>query len=256
MNSPNDVAAWQKPAADTPPDLDARGLDVGGLIPFSAVDYPGQMAAVVFVQGCPWRCRYCQNTHLQTRPAPAPHSWRSVLTQLERRVGLLDAVVFSGGEPTIDAALPAAIEQVRRLGFRVGLHTACISPQRLGALLPRLDWVGFDIKAPFARYASVTGVPGSGERARRCAELILASGVAYECRTTVHPALLSPQDLLDMARELANMGVRHYVLQRFRAQGCADASLNDSMGAAPYPDEQTIAALRPLFERFMLRGDT
>ena len=79
--------------------------------------------------------------------------------------GLLDAVVFSGGEPTLQAGLLDAMLEVRELGFKIGLHTAGMYPQRLAAILPLMDWVGMDVKAPFADYARITGTPGSGERA-------------------------------------------------------------------------------------------
>ncbi len=117
-------------------------LRVGGVQRFTSIDYPGALAAVVFVQGCPWRCVYCHNPQLQSRqvpqPAPAP-AWPDLLAWLGCRRGLLDAVVFSGGEPTADPALPQAVDEVRALGFRVGLHTAGMLPRRLRTLLPRLD---------------------------------------------------------------------------------------------------------------------
>ena len=229
-----------------------RQLQIGGVAPFSATDYPGQLAAVVFVNGCAWRCSYCHNPHLQSRKQPAQVSWRETRDFLERRVGLLDAVVFSGGEPTTDPALPDAIADVRALGFRVGLHTACIYPDRLARVLPLLDWIGFDIKAPFSRYAAITGVRNSGDPARACAKAIIESGVAYECRTTVHPFLLPPDVLLDLARTLAEMGVANYVLQAFRAVGCEDAALK--AGAVHgYPDAATVAAVAQLFGRFAVR---
>ena len=229
-----------------------RPLNVGGFTPFTATDYPGQLAAVVFVQGCAWRCGYCHNPHLQERPVQSPLDWHDILATLARRRGLLDAVVFSGGEPTLDPALPDAMRAVRELGFKVGLHTACIYPDRLRAVLPLADWVGFDVKAPFDDYQAVTRVPGSGVAARECVEAILASGVAYECRTTVHPALLSPDALLRMADELRAVGVTDYVLQQFRPQGCADPTLRLATGA-PYPDDATFAAVRRRFATVLLR---
>lgn len=227
-----------------------RPLNVGGFTPFTATDYPGHLAAVVFVQGCAWRCGYCHNPHLQVRPPRSPLDWRDLLAILERRRGLLDAVVFSGGEPTTDAALPEAMRQVRALGFKVGLHTACLYPERLHAILHLVDWVGFDVKAPFADYETVTGVPGSGVPARACVAGIIASGVASECRTTVHPALLPPTALLAMADELSALGVRHWVIQQFRAQGCAEAGLTS---AAAYPPDALMAALRGRFGKVLLR---
>src|SRR5450759_3498739 len=104
----------------------AKQLKVGGVTAFSATDYPGKLAAVIFVQGCPWRCGYCHNPHLQTRTRTSPTAWADVLLLLQRRVGLIDAVVFSGGEPTMDPALAEAMREVRALGFGVGLHSAGI----------------------------------------------------------------------------------------------------------------------------------
>jgi pyruvate formate lyase activating enzyme len=185
-------------------------LRVGGVQPFTSIDYPGALAAVVFVQGCPWRCRYCHNPQLQPRQVPQPSAvpaWPELLAWLGSRRGLLDAVVFSGGEPTADPALPQAVDDVRALGFRVGLHTAGMLPRRLRALLPQLDWVGLDIKAPLADdplHARVTGVrvgtPRGATAVRESLAALQASGVAFECRTTAHSALLSGAALESIGR--------------------------------------------------------
>jgi len=198
-------------------------LRIGGHTPYSATDYPGCFAAVVFCQGCPWRCRYCHNPHLLSTGSPSAVEWGNVMKFLERRQGLLDAVVFSGGEPTLQKDLAEAARAVKGLGFKVGLHTAGVYPERLHKLLPLLDWVGMDIKAPFSDYEHITGVTDSGWKARTSARWILDSGVDYEFRTTVHSALLSQDALALLGRELAAMGVQHYVLQEFRQQGCAGA---------------------------------
>jgi len=232
----------------------AASLRVGGITPFTATDFPGRFAAAVFIQGCPWRCGYCHNPHLQPR-GRGQLTWSDVRELLERRAGLLDGVVFSGGEPTIDPALPDAMEEARGMGLRVGLHTACIYPRRLEQVLPLVDWVGFDIKAPFAAYQRITGIAGSGEPARECADMIIASGVAHECRTTLHPELLSAREVEGMAETLAGMGVRHYALQSFRAQGCADAALRASatISRASVLDGEALARIAARFETFVLR---
>lgn len=166
-------------------------LAVGGLVPFTTIDFPGRLAAVLFCQGCPWRCSYCHNPHLQPRSPPAPGniwSWQQVLAWLASRRGLIDGFVFSGGEPLLQSALPQAVAEVRALGFATALHTAGIYPQRLAAVLPLLDWVGFDVKAPFDAYAPIVGCHG-GPAARESLKLLLASGVAYDIRCTVPPQL-------------------------------------------------------------------
>lgn len=200
-------------------------MRVGGFVPLSMTDYPGELAAVVFCQGCPWRCGYCHNPHLIPADGPAAHAWSDIRAWLGGRRGLLDAVVFSGGEPTLQRGLAEAMQEVRALGFKVGLHTGGAYPERLQALLPLCDWVGLDIKASFGRYDEVTGVPGSAARVRASLAALVASGVAHECRTTVHRSLHALHDLLALAEELLAEGVECYVLQPFRAQGCQDVGL-------------------------------
>ena len=199
-------------------------LRVGGLARWSSCDWPGQLVATVFLQGCPWRCRYCHNRHLLPVHGDDEIAWREVLAFLETRRGLLDGVVFSGGEPTVQAALPEAIRAVRALGFRVGLHTGGAAPERLKAVLALLDWVGFDVKASFDDYARITGVAGSGAAARTSLKHLIDSGVACDLRTTVHPALLDDAALARLADDLATLGVTSR-LQPFRASGCIDAEL-------------------------------
>ncbi|MBZ0092858.1 MAG: anaerobic ribonucleoside-triphosphate reductase activating protein [Sulfuricellaceae bacterium] len=221
------------------------------MVPLTTTDYPGGLAAVLFCQGCPWRCAYCQNTHLIPPKGERELAWSDVLAFLRRRIGLLDAVVFSGGEPSLQQAIVAAARQVRGMGFKLGLHTAGPYPERLAEVLPELDWVGMDVKAGFADYAATTGVPGSGAKAQASARLLLESGIAHEFRTTWHPALMSAERLRALARTLAGMGVRRFALQAFRATGCADAGLN----AAPAVriDEEMLAELAQMFAEFVYR---
>lgn len=203
----------------------ASDIAVGGFSPLSTCDWPGELVATVFCQGCPLACRYCHNADLIPPGPGIGPTWPGVLSILERRRGLLDGVVFSGGEPTLQKALPNAVAAVRAQGFRVGLHTAGPYPERLARLLPDLDWVGFDIKAPFADYERITGVAGSGERARQSLVALAGSGVAFELRTTVHPLLLGDADLARLDADLALLGLGPTQRQPFRSQGCQDATL-------------------------------
>ena len=158
-------------------------LRVGGLARCSATDYPGKLAAVVFCQGCAWRCGYCHNPELRSARGAREIPWGDVRAFLEKRRGLLDAVVFSGGEPTQQPGLAAAMREAKAMGFLVGLHTAGIVPRRLAEVLPLVDWVAMDAKAPLADHARVTGMRGSARRAKQSLELLLASGVAREVHT-------------------------------------------------------------------------
>jgi len=200
-------------------------LVVGGLTPFTTIDFPDRLAAVIFCQGCPWRCAYCHNPHLLPSRQPAGRPWQEVASWLASRRGLLDGVVFSGGEPLLQRKLADAVGEVYALGFAVALHTAGAYPQRLKMLLPRIDWVGFDVKAPFDGYRPVTGSDG-GERARQSLAILLASGTPYEVRCTVDERLLTVDALCRMAKQLAAAGVSRLILQARRNDQGQTVTLN------------------------------
>lgn len=221
----------------------AAPLRVGGLTPLTSIDFPGRLAAVVYTQGCPWRCSYCHNPELLDANAPTALDWPQVLAFLNKRRGLLDGVVFSGGEPTLQGSLPAALQEVRAMGFQTALHTGGMYPERLSALLPWLDWVGLDIKGPQQRCDAITTVPGSAAKAWQSLRCLLDSGVAYECRTTWHAGLFSTAELLALADDLTALGVTHWALQECRTPGTMAWHLT--------PDQ--LALLGTKFAAFTLR---
>lgn len=227
------------------------GLRVAGLAKLSTCDWPGMLAATVFCQGCPWHCRYCHNPELIPPGGPAPVPWQQVLSFLRRRRGLLDAVVFSGGEPTMQLGLIPALRAARDLGFATGLHTNGAYPRRLAAALADglLDWVGFDIKAPPGRYQHITGSPVAARQALVSLRLLLAAEVGYEVRTTVDPELLDEPALTQMVELLHAAGVRVFCLQSARPAPGDQPSL-----AAPVQFSPTlIARCRQLFPTFTAR---
>ncbi len=231
----------------TPPKL-------GGVVPFSSCDYPGHLACVVFISGCPWRCHYCHNPHLQTRhKGPTQPSWDDTLAWLKTRQKLLDAVVFCGGEPLAEYWLPQMMQDARALGFKIALHTGGAYPARLKQCLPLLDWVGFDVKAPFADYEQITQTRNSGHAARTSLQLLVESGVPFECRTTIHPALHNTSSLLQLAATLAVQGIQSFVLQPFRASGCTSAQLLQQPVPPDWPDANTLTRLRQLLPGTQVR---
>ena len=205
-----------------------RPLRIGGLQAMTTLDYPDHLACVLFCQGCGWRCRYCHNPQLIPACGSEEKPWAEVLAFLEQRIGLLEAVVFSGGEPTLQSALPDAIAQVRALGYKVGLHSAGIKPKLFRQVLPLVDWVGFDIKALPEQSTLITGVEGSGKANWKSLDHLLESGVEHECRTTVHWNLFDAERLWDMAQRLRARGVERFVVQCVRTARMLDASLADS----------------------------
>jgi pyruvate formate lyase activating enzyme len=230
-------------AADLDRPTASRAFRAGGVVPFSTTDWPGHLAAVVFAQGCPWRCRYCHNPHLVPVQGEDERDFDRVLAWLGSRKGLIDGVVFSGGEPTAQPALASALDDVRALGFATGLHTGGMYPRRLPEVLPRLDWVGLDVKAPKDEYESVTGIPRSGLGAFVTLAILMQSTVAHEVRTTVHPTVTPPDMLERLAHELADAGVTRWVLQPFRAQGCGDYALKQAAPNGAHVDDDLVARL-------------
>ncbi|WP_339503126.1 anaerobic ribonucleoside-triphosphate reductase activating protein [Pseudomonas silesiensis] len=230
----------------------SRMLRVGGMVPLTTIDYPGQLACVLFCQGCAWRCRYCHNPQLIPPRGTEEVDWRRVLAFLQRRQDLLDAVVFSGGEPTLQDALPDAMDEVRALGFRIGLHSAGIKPAAFAKVLAGADWVGFDVKALPEDCQAITRVEGSGSANWRSLEHLLASGVDYECRTTVHWHLFEPARLLVLAQRLSQLGVKRFAVQLVRTERMFDPLLSSDSAQALLPE--LWAAMRELFPAFVLRG--
>lgn len=209
------------------------GLVIAGVTPFSTVDWPGKLVATVFLQGCPWNCAYCQNFAIIDPTAPAGYDEADLWELLTRRHGLLDGVVFSGGEPTRQAALLPAMQQARGEGFSVGLHTGGAYPHRLAQILEGglVDWIGLDIKALPQNYPQVVGRPGAtkaGANAWESLDLVLSAYAArtlpdYEVRLTVYPGDktmdTTPEQAPAIARALRDRGVEKLALQTARPEG-------------------------------------
>jgi pyruvate formate lyase activating enzyme len=201
--------------------MTADDLAIGGYEPFSTVDWPGKLAATVFLQGCPWRCTYCHNPALQDPRAPSVIAWASIRGHLSERRGRLEGVVFSGGEPTRQAAVVEAMDEVRQWGMGVGLHSAGCYPARLASVLEHVDWLGLDVKALPERYDIVTGVGTAGEKAWAALDVALEWGGELEVRVTVDPTVHSRWHILTMLDQLEARGAPRPVLQEARATGAA-----------------------------------
>lgn len=218
-------------------------MKIGGLQKFSLLDFPGKIAAIVFTQGCNFRCPYCYNPEL-VEPSlfTEPLDEKEIFTFLEKRRGRLDGVVITGGEPTLQSDLFDFISRVRDLGFSVKLDTNGSHPDILQSLLARgvLDYVAMDIKAPLTgrktdpenRYASLTRSSVKSDDIRKSINLILTSGVDHEFRTTVTTGCLQREDFVNMAK--AVKGANKYALQKFVNAKALDPGL---LNTKPPSDE-------------------
>ncbi|MCR5224937.1 MAG: anaerobic ribonucleoside-triphosphate reductase activating protein [Alphaproteobacteria bacterium] len=222
-------------------------LLVGGIISLTTVDYPGHLAAVIFMQGCTWRCKYCHNQHLQSILPKESLPWEDILNLLSSRKGLLEAVVFSGGEPLLQDALADAIADVKKLGFKVGLHTAGAFPDKLAKIVSSLDWVGFDVKHSFKDYDKIVSVPNQGDLARKSLEILIASNVDFEVRMTLHESI-ETSSIVEVLKEISSMGVKQVVLQK-----CRDK--NEKVVEHPiFSDKLLLEDLSKYFDSLSVRG--
>ena len=222
-------------------------LRIGGITPFSTIDWPGKLTCVAFLAGCPWRCPYCQNFALQSAHA-ARLTDTDLFGFLDARRGLLDGVVFSGGEPLAQPGVVDAARHVREMGFGVALHTCGVYPALLREMMPYLDWVGLDVKAPWEDYDTLTHGCDSAMAVRESLALLVASGVDLEVRTTWHPDLLGTQDITGIAHELARCGVRNWAVQAYRHVGTSGELANATVYPQDLPQD-----LPALFETFEFR---
>lgn len=231
-------------------------MKVGGLQKFSLIDYPGKIAAIVFTQGCNFRCPYCYNPEL-VDPArfSEPLDEKEIFSFLEKRRGRLDGVVITGGEPTLQPDLLEFIRLVRDLGYCVKLDTNGSNPEILQTLIGQgvLDYIAMDIKAPLTakkgeeegRYASVTRSFVKDDDIRRSINLILSSGIDHEFRTTVTTGCLQRGDYLKMGK--AVKGARKYALQKFVPAKVLD---EDLLNSRP-PSDEDLEALRRALGKYV-----
>ena len=206
-------------------------MRIGGFQKVSLIDYPGEIGAVVFCQGCNFRCPYCHNPELVN---PVLFSEcipeEKIFSFLSSRVGRLDAVTVSGGEPTIQKDLPTLLSWLKNKGYLVKLDTNGSMPGVLERLIAekKVDYIAMDIKGPLKKYGDITMVPTFIDDIQESIRLIMRSGLKYEFRTTIVDSLLNEDDLLAIGVLIPK--ARRYVLQPFVSSKILDSRL---MGAKP-----------------------
>ncbi len=191
-------------------------MRIGGFHPASFNNYPGKVAAVVFTQGCNFRCPYCHNSGLIDSDGSAGFTEQDVFSRLEMRKGKLAGVVISGGEPTLQRGLFSFCRRLRKMGFAVKIDTNGSRPEVLAELLRGkvVNYIAMDIKAPLSKYNRLAGLSVDIESISRSVSLISESTIAHHFRTTAFESLLSSQDLEDI-QKLVPAG-SSYILQQFR----------------------------------------
>lgn len=192
-----------------------REIQIGGLVSFTTIDYPGKLAAVLFLVGCPLRCAYCSNPYL-LELRNGDYDPGKVLEWLKSRVGKLEAVVFSGGEALMQGDI--AIEYMRRvkeLGFAIGLHTNGFYPEMLRRAADVVDWIGLDYKATRTRYPELVGQNIAHDNMIKSLAVWQQTGKDMEVRITCDPRFISKLDLLEIIRDLNSHGVKKIAIQKY-----------------------------------------
>lgn len=191
-------------------------VKIGGLQKVSFSDYPGMITAIIFTQGCNFRCPYCHNPELAD---PARYSEtlsaKGILAFLELRKGNLDAVTISGGEPTLQPDLLPFLRKIREFGYLIKVDTNGSRPDVLATLYEAglVDYLAMDIKGPLEKYSFITKSNIHLAAVCKSIELIMASGVGYEFRTTAVKSLLQTEDFTRIAALIKP--ARRFVLQSF-----------------------------------------
>ncbi len=192
-------------------------MKICGLQKLTLLDYPGRVACTVFLGECNFRCPWCHNYELAAGEWPVVLDQDELMKFLKSRVGQLDGVVISGGEPCLNPDLIDLLKEIKALRYHIKLDTNGTRPEMLHRLIERnmLDYIAMDIKAGPLKYPSVTGL-GTCDLAsiRKSINIIMTSGVGYEFRTTVIRELHDESDFFAIATMIE--GARRYFLQPFR----------------------------------------
>lgn len=219
---------------------------IGGLEKMTLIDYPGQLAAIVFTKGCNFRCHFCYNPLLvwpdrETDEKKYEKTYPTITEDefflfLESRKGRLDGIVITGGEPTLHRDLPEFIKKIRAFGYKIKLDTNGTNPEALSDLLKEnlLDYIAMDLKAPYDKYENVTGVKINCQNLEKSVKMVIESDLPHEFRTTVVPGLLELSDFDKMGQAIS--GADAWYLQKFKS----DTELvdRDLERHAPFSDKE------------------
>ena len=223
---------------------------IGGFQKISLIDYPGKICAIVFTQGCNFRCPYCHNPEL-VDPKLFHNSieGKEIFSFLKSRIGKLDAVEITGGEPTLQRDLLTFIKKIKEMGFLIKLDTNGSNPEVLEKIIKErfVDYIAMDIKAPLEKYKEVIHSNICSEKIKKSIELIMHSGIKYEFRTTVVKSQLSKEDFLSIGKLIE--GAELYILQKFIPSKTLDPNFSNEK---TYSDKE-FKTLKKELERFVFK---
>ncbi len=220
---------------------------IGGLQKFSMIDYPGKTCAIIFTVGCNFRCPYCHNPELQDGQGCQIWNKEDVLEFLKSRIGKLDAVSITGGEPTLHDDLPDFLREIKEMGFLIKLDSNGTRPTMLKKIFEEglVDYHAMDIKSSYEKYSVVSGVPVDIVSIKKSIKLIMEMVPDYEFRTTIVKSQLLPEDFPKIGELIK--GAKRYFLQKFIPSKTLDKSF---MNKTTYSDDE-FAELRKVMLEYV-----
>lgn len=193
-------------------------MQIHGFNKLTLLDYPGHLAATIFLGSCNMRCPFCQNASLVLRPSTQPTiSAEDVLDSLKKKKNILEGICISGGEPTLHPDLPLFIKEIKALGYKVKIDTNGTNPAMLKSLHQDglIDYVAIDIKNSKEKYALTSGISTINMTPiEESISFLLSTSLDYEFRTTIVKELHSEEDMLSIGEWIR--GAKAYYLQSYK----------------------------------------
>jgi pyruvate formate lyase activating enzyme len=231
-------------------------VDIKGVLRTSMLDYPGRLASVIFLSRCNFRCSFCHNPELILEPESLPSiKEEEFFKMLEERKGWVEAVVVSGGEPTLHEGLPEFIKRLKDLGLKVKLDTNGTNPKMLKGLLDEnlLDFVAMDIKTSKEEYGNLTGNQTCLPLVEESVAMLKQAKVETEFRTTAVPGLFDEKIAGEIAEWLK--GAKSFALQQFNSENLmVDKSLLNHKAFSPDEIKRFSEIFKPFVEKVAVRG--
>ncbi|MBR4295308.1 MAG: anaerobic ribonucleoside-triphosphate reductase activating protein [Clostridia bacterium] len=227
---------------------------IKGLQKLTLLDFPGQVACTLFTGGCNFRCPFCHNASLVISPDDVEeYSEEEILDFLKKRIGILDGVAITGGEPLLQKDIYEFMSKIRAMGYKIKLDTNGSFPHKLKEIVKAelCDYVALDVKNSPRRYAETVGIKDyQAEKIAESVKFLMESGVDYEFRTTIVSELHSEEDIEEIGRWI--QGAKRWYLQNFVDSGaliCPNLS-----GADKETMEKYLSLARKYVPEAELRG--
>ena len=229
-------------------------MKIGGFQKTSLLDYPKNVSAIVWTAGCNFRCPFCYNKDLVDGNVKLI-SEEEIFSFLEKRKGLIDGLVISGGEPLMQKDIIDFTTRVKKLGYLIKIDTNGTFPEKLQELIDKklVDYISMDVKAPKKKYSRLAGAKTDISKIEKSIDIIRNNAPDYEFKTTFAPNLLDKKDIVEIAKWLE--GSKRFYLQQFK--GDTPLISSELNNIAPYPKEdlvKTLEEIKPFFKNCDVRG--